>query len=61
MPNPNLVTAQNLLDILEDLKKHERIFHHPKFATENIDYEKMIDGAFWEVGASGRLYSRACK
>src|SRR6185436_7281390 len=34
------------------------IFHRPEFGTTRVDFEKMTDAAFWEIGASGRRYSR---
>jgi hypothetical protein len=40
------------------LKLREPIFHHPEFGTTRRDYEAMTDPDFWEVGASGRRYSR---
>jgi hypothetical protein len=40
------------------LKLREPIFHHPEFGTTRRDYEAMTDPNFWEVGASGRRYSR---
>lgn len=55
---PNLVTKPRIIDVLEDLKKREPIFHHPEFGTNYADYEKMTDVEFWEVGASGKRYSR---
>ena len=44
--------------MLEELKQREPIFHHPEFGTTRRDYENMTDLQFWEVGASGRRYSR---
>ena len=40
------------------MKLREPIFHHPEFGTTRRDYEAMTDADFWEVGASGRRYSR---
>jgi hypothetical protein len=53
------VTDQKLLDILEELKKREPIFHRPEFGTTRTDFENMTEPFFWEIGASGRRYSRA--
>jgi hypothetical protein len=47
-----------LLGILEELKAREPIFHRPEFGTTRADYESMMDADFWEIGASGRRYSR---
>jgi hypothetical protein len=44
-------TNPDLLALLEDLRQREPIFHRPNFPTHtSINY--------WEVGASGRRYSR---
>jgi len=43
---------------MTELMKREPIFHRPEFGTTRADFEKMTDPAFWEVGASGRVYSR---
>ena len=55
---PNLVTDPKIIDILNELKQREPIFHHPEFGTSRADLERMTEDAFWEVGASGRRYSR---
>jgi hypothetical protein len=55
---PNLVTSPHLLNILEELKKHEPIFHRPEFGTDRSDFENMATPEFWEVGASGKRYAR---
>jgi hypothetical protein len=52
------VTAPEHLEILNQLIQYEPIFHHPEFGTTRQDFENMTDAAFWEVGASGRRYSR---
>src|SRR5579862_4579026 len=46
-------------DILAELSAREPIFHRPEFGTTRADFEKMTVDDFWEVGASGRCYSRA--
>ncbi len=40
------------------MKKLEPIFHRPESRTTRRDFEEMIEASFWEVGASGRRYSR---
>jgi hypothetical protein len=55
---PKFTTAPQLLAVLEELKQREPIFHHPELGTRRRDYENMTDEKFWEVGASGRRYSR---
>jgi len=55
---PKLVTAARLIPILEELKRREPLFHRPELGTTRRDFENMTDKGFWEVGASGRRYSR---
>ena len=55
---PTLVTDPALLAVLEELRAREPIFHHPEFGTRRADFDKMMAPEFWEVGASGRRYSR---
>ena len=45
--------------ILAELSQREPIFHRPEFGTSRADFENMTAPDFWEVGASGRQYSRA--
>ena len=46
-------------DILAELSRREPIFHRAEFGTSRADFENMTAPDFWEVGASGRQYSRA--
>lgn len=55
---PNLVTAPALRSVLKELMAREPLFHRPEVASSRADFERMIDAHFWEVGASGRRYSR---
>src|ERR1700744_108026 len=55
---PALTTDPALLGILEELKSRDSIFHRPEFGTTTADFENMMDAAFWEIGASGRRYSK---
>jgi hypothetical protein len=57
-PRIAFATSPQLLEVLEELKQREPVFHHPEFGTTRADYENMMDSEFWEVGASGRRYSR---
>ena len=52
---PTLTTAPHLLTVLEELRRREPIFHRPELGS---DFAAMTDLEFWEVGASGRRYSR---
>jgi hypothetical protein len=55
---PSLSTDPSLHGILEELKAREPIFHRPELGTTTADFESMMDSGFWEVGASGRRYSK---
>jgi hypothetical protein len=55
---PTLTTAPSLAEVLKELQRREPIFHRPEFGTSRDALEAMTDVNFWEVGASGRRYSR---
>jgi hypothetical protein len=55
---PELSTSPELLGVLEQLRQREPIFHRPEFGTARADFERMMEADFWEIGASGRRYSR---
>ena len=55
---PDLVTPARLNDVLHELIAREPIFHRPELGTSRRDLENMTEPDFWEVGASGRRYSR---
>lgn len=55
---PWLTTEPGLREILQELRSREPVFHRPEQGTTRTDFEAMTDGDFWEVGASGRRYSR---
>ena len=55
---PKFVMEVDALDVFNELIQREPIFHHPEFGRTRQDFENMTDTAFWEVGASGRRYSR---
>jgi hypothetical protein len=55
---PERTTEPRLLDVLRELERREPIFHRPEFGTTRADFENMTEPTFWEVGASGRRYSR---
>jgi hypothetical protein len=45
--------------ILDELKSREPIFHHPeKFGKTKQDIENQMCDEFWEVGASGHVYTK---
>ena len=51
-------TESDLHSVLEELRRREPIFHRPKFASDRDGFEQMMSPDYWEVGASGRRYSR---
>ena len=51
-------TEYELLSILEELRQREPIFHSPGFGSSLAEYEEGTATDYWEVGASGRRYSR---
>ena len=55
---PKLVDDQKLKTIMDELTEQEPIFHHPEYGTTREALDNMLADTFWEVGASGRRYSR---
>lgn len=55
---PDSFTDSGDAGVMEELRRREPIFHRPEFGTTRADFERMTEPTFWEVGASGRLYSR---
>lgn len=51
-------TDSKLLGVLAELRCREPIFHRHELGTTRADFERMTTADFWEVGASGRRYSR---
>jgi hypothetical protein len=51
-------TAPELLPILDELRRREPIFHTLAFAASPAEYQGATAPDYWEVGASGRRYSR---
>jgi hypothetical protein len=47
-----------LSKILEELISREPIFHCPEHGTTRADFERMTLPDFWEIGASGSIYTR---
>jgi hypothetical protein len=48
----------DLLPILDELRPREPIFHNPVFGSTTAEFERSTALDYWEVGASGRRYSR---
>jgi hypothetical protein len=55
---PPRTTDPALNDVLEELVRREPIFHCPEHGTGRADFARMTMPDFWEIGASGRRYSR---
>jgi hypothetical protein len=53
-----LTTESRLGELLLELSSREPIFHRPELGNTRTDFEAMTEDGFWEVGASGRRYSR---
>jgi hypothetical protein len=51
-------TDPDLQPILDELRPLEPIFHTPAFGTTAADFERRTAPNYWEVGASGRRYTR---
>ena len=51
-------TDPELTPILDELRPLEPIFHTSEFGLEPADFERRTALDYWEVGASGRRYSR---
>lgn len=47
-----------LLPVLEELRRREPVFHAQDFGTTIDDFERAVAPEYWEVGATGRRYSR---
>jgi hypothetical protein len=47
-----------LVPLLEELRRREPIFHNKTFGTSVEDFVRATAPDFWEVGASGRRYTR---
>jgi hypothetical protein len=56
--NRSLSPHRKDMAVRDELKQREPLFHRPAFGTTRKDFEKMTAPEFWEVGASGRRYSR---
>lgn len=54
---PDRTTAPELREVLEELRRREPVFHGPDWRTV-ADFDDAVAPDFWEVGASGRRYSR---
>jgi len=55
---PTLQTLPEDRPVLEELKRREPVFHRPEFSGSRAALAAQVAADFWEVGASGRRYSR---
>jgi hypothetical protein len=55
---PKLVTRREDRAVLEELRAREPIFHGALYHGSRAALEELVDEDFWEIGASGRRYSR---
>lgn len=53
------VVPPGLAGVLEELRPREPIFHTAAFGSTRAEWERSTAPDYWEVGASGRRYSRA--
>jgi hypothetical protein len=56
---PKLITARAQRAVLAELRALEPIFHRPQYFASRSALEQLVSPQFWEIGASGRRYSRA--
>lgn len=56
---PLLVVPERLVPVLEALRRLEPLFHAANGEATPQKFEELVAPEFWEVGASGRRYSRA--
>lgn len=56
---PTLSTPEALAPVLAELQQLEPLFHAACADASIPRFEQLVSPDFWEVGASGRRYSRA--
>jgi hypothetical protein len=56
---PQLLTAPAQRAVLAELCELEPIFHRPQYFASRSALAQLVSREFWEIGASGRRYSRA--
>jgi hypothetical protein len=50
---------EKITRVLAELKNYEPIFHHPEiFGSSKEDIMAQMSDDFWEVGASGNVYTK---
>lgn len=56
---PQLTLAPHLAPLLDELRTLEDLFHAAYPDATPPDFDRLVAADFWEVGATGRPYSRA--
>lgn len=59
MPEFSAAVEPEFASVLEELRPREPLFHTAAFGLAHEARERSTASAYWEVGASGRRYSRA--
>jgi hypothetical protein len=52
------MTISSMRELLNELRAREPIFHRREFGTSRDELLAMTDEDFWEIGASGKVYTR---
>jgi hypothetical protein len=55
---PELIIPERLQPVLEELRRLEPLFHAANPDASPEKFEELVAPQFWEIGASGRRYSR---
>lgn len=58
LKEPLLVSGDDTPAIIDELISLEPLFHHAELGTTWEDFDAHTSADFWEVGASGRSYTR---
>lgn len=56
---PTLTVSEELLPVLQQLQAIEPLYHAAYKDATPAQFEQLVAPSFWEVGATGRQYSRA--
>ncbi|MDP9039616.1 MAG: DUF4440 domain-containing protein [Acidobacteriota bacterium] len=58
-PNTHAKTEPSSETVTAELLAREPIFHRPEFAFSLTQFDRMMAPDYWEIGASGRRYTRS--
>ena len=53
-----LAMSAEVADVCQALAAREPIFHHPELGAGRDDFDAHTIADYWEVGASGQVYTR---